>query len=427
MPRHAPPHHAPPLSAPPHHAAPPHYVPLPSPHPANHPHPPTPTTPPDGSRNSGTLQQLHETQAVTLYCSTQRLDLYSTYVVVENVDNPDDLKTLHVKMVVADSSASNYFSVIVDTKGGGRSASLVPDSSYAKKEEALHVEMGDVYYDMLYTNRSFVVQNQSSMPLDFLILHDLQHASSTELNFSLSNTSLKVFSTLRVPANSSTRVFLHLRTCPPRDGGVAARTAASQLDSPNLQIEISVSCRLVKDHRKLIHLRANCRPPQLGLSHTELAFSTPPIEPSAIRSNTLARLRPAQQEIQVRNIGGDFGYNAPLSYAVRSSCCFFIVRAEEEDTTLGPSADPTTDAAAPGSAPEHLSPPSHTIEVLPNLKAIQAHLSFLSKVRRVRTTDHVPRTAYHSDHLTRTTHHLPLTTHHSPLTTHHSPLTTHCT
>ena len=55
---------------------------------------------------------------VKLYYSTQRLDIYSTYVVVENVDNPHDLKTIHVSMrvVVSDAPASNYFAVIVDSR-----------------------------------------------------------------------------------------------------------------------------------------------------------------------------------------------------------------------------------------------------------------------------------------------------------------------
>ncbi|KAL1530705.1 hypothetical protein AB1Y20_001604 [Prymnesium parvum] len=157
------------------------------------------------SRTSGTLQQSHETHVVTLYCSTQNIDLYSTYVVVENVDNPDDLKTVHVKMIVVDSVASNYFSVIVDSKA------LLPALRDDAKED-LHIDMGDLYFDVLYMNRSFVVQNQSLMPLDFLVLHDIPDSSPTELNFSLSNTVLKVFSKLRVAANSSTRVFLHLRT-----------------------------------------------------------------------------------------------------------------------------------------------------------------------------------------------------------------------
>eukprot|EP00966_Prymnesium_polylepis_P077177 1787787-Prymnesium_polylepis.1 len=61
--------------------------------------------------------------------------------------------------------------------------------------------MGDLYYDVLYMNRSFVVENRASMPLDFLVLHDLPPNSTTELNFSLSNTALKVFSSLRVAAN----------------------------------------------------------------------------------------------------------------------------------------------------------------------------------------------------------------------------------
>ena len=178
----------------------------------------------------------------------------------------------------------------------------------AKKEEDLYIDMGDLHYDVLYMNRSFVVENQSSMPLDFLILHDVPGSSATELNFSLSNTALKVFSTLRVAAHSKTRVFLHFRTSTRREPAAAGEGAVQPTRAPSidtlpaeLQIEISVSCRLVKDHRKLIHLHATCRPPQLSLSHTDLAFSLPTLEPSSSRSasNLVISAKPPQSTIQV--------------------------------------------------------------------------------------------------------------------------------
>ena len=253
------------------------------------------------SRSSGTLSDRHETHMITLDCSTQRLDIYSTYVVVENVDNPHDLKTIHVSMrmiVSADVPISQYFSVIVDTKvkydqskygtselaagalrGPAGSSGAAAAEDAAKKElwKELRIDMGDVYYGMTYFNRSFVVQNQSSMPLDFVISHNLQSGPfATEVHFSLSNTALKVFSSLLVPPNASKRVFLHLCTSAPREPptpnssslstpGLATRLRVMKRE---LQIEISISCRLVKDHRKVIHLSAVCHPPQLALSHT---------------------------------------------------------------------------------------------------------------------------------------------------------------
>jgi hypothetical protein len=40
------------------------------------------------------LRETHETHVLSLHCSTQQLDIYPTYVVIDNLDNPDDLKTV---------------------------------------------------------------------------------------------------------------------------------------------------------------------------------------------------------------------------------------------------------------------------------------------------------------------------------------------
>ena len=110
---------------------------------------------------------------------------------------------------------------------------LLPGQS-AEPASGMMISLGDIYYDTVYVNRSFAVENHSSMPLDFVLSHDKQRDAATEINFSLSNTALKVFSTLLVPPHSSRRVFLHFRTSLPRaspaaapsNGGAAAVAAA---------------------------------------------------------------------------------------------------------------------------------------------------------------------------------------------------------
>ena len=110
---------------------------------------------------------------ITLDCSTQRLDIYSAYVLIENVDDPHDLKTVHVSMrvVVSDAPASNYFTVIVDSRvkptphqaqfsdrEGREVGSLVSGDGSGKhgKDSRLLIDMGEVYYDVSYLNRSFI-------------------------------------------------------------------------------------------------------------------------------------------------------------------------------------------------------------------------------------------------------------------------------
>jgi hypothetical protein len=64
------------------------------------------------------------------------------------------------------------------------------------------IDMGEVYYNFWYQNRSFVVVNEAAVAMEFLLSSSLDHNDSTELNFSLANTSLKRFSSVTVDAKS---------------------------------------------------------------------------------------------------------------------------------------------------------------------------------------------------------------------------------
>jgi hypothetical protein len=55
------------------------------------------------------------------------------------------------------------------------------------------IEMEGIYYGTEYTARSFVIRNNESVPLEFYIKSNLKHGSPTELIFSLSRITAKVF------------------------------------------------------------------------------------------------------------------------------------------------------------------------------------------------------------------------------------------
>jgi hypothetical protein len=110
-----------------------------------------------------------------------------------------------METVVAGAAASNYFSVVVDgqgttpppaaqpaaparalssqggmlssqggmlsSQGGMLSSQGVGDAGASK---GMQIHLGDIYYDTVYVNRSFVIENHSSMPLDFVISHNKQ-------------------------------------------------------------------------------------------------------------------------------------------------------------------------------------------------------------------------------------------------------------
>ena len=364
------------------------------------------------SRSSGTLTQQHETQVVTLFCSTEYLEIYPTYVMLENLDDPNDMKTVLVSMdmLVDDSPASNYFSVFVDGRGGGepssgRGGALVggaPQSAAgAPRDELadeLRIDMGDVYYGVLYVNRSFVLENHTTMPLRFMISHNLRKSADVSISFSLSNVRLELFSTLVVAPNTSTRVYIHFRMRAPEarraDGAPStaetpadasssdlaadlAAVRASQLPPPEafvLNGLISVSCQLVRDHQRLIRLSAACQPPQLGLSRLELEFSTAVPEGAAAAAAKpdggarrgasgapQLRIEPSIQEVLLTNVG-----RGGLSYAVRSSCVFFEVSAAHAEATI-----------VEGDRRRH------ALQVRPNDEALRRHAAFLSSARHV--------------------------------------------
>lgn len=122
-----------------------------------------------------------------------------------------------------------------------------------------------------------MITNNSNMPLDFLLTSNLPPYEPTELNFSLSRSSLRVFNTLHIDANNQVRVFVHFCPHPP-----AGSAESSRIDTPPhpKEVKIFVTCRVIKDFQQTIQLLANCRYPQMNVcllflppSHKRAAFS----------------------------------------------------------------------------------------------------------------------------------------------------------
>lgn len=64
------------------------------------------------------------------------------------------------------------------------------------------IDMGEVYYNFWYRNRSFAIVNEAPVAMEFLLSSSMDQNESTELNFSLANTSLKRFSSITLGAKS---------------------------------------------------------------------------------------------------------------------------------------------------------------------------------------------------------------------------------
>ena len=143
------------------------------------------------NRNNGVLD-FGEKHKITLTCSTKKMDSYATYLMIENLSNPGDLVVVHIKFKVVSRQITS-FNVLVDEKS---------------VNSQLTIDFGNVYYDQPYENRSFIILNESSLPMDFLVTSNLNVMDSTEVNFSLSRTSLNMFNLITVDAMSEQRVFI---------------------------------------------------------------------------------------------------------------------------------------------------------------------------------------------------------------------------
>ncbi|GAM18857.1 hypothetical protein SAMD00019534_020320 [Acytostelium subglobosum LB1] len=198
------------------------------------------------SRNSGKIESQGR-HNITLTFSTKRMDMYSAYLIVENKSNPSDQKTIHITMDVV-AKLNTHFNIMVD----------------GRQQEASLINLGDVFYNTTYTDRSFIVSNTSSMPLDFLLTTSLPPTDQTEVCFSLSRSYLRSFNSLYVNANSSVKVFIFFHP--------SGDTSTSEDHAVQKDIKIFVNCRLIRDFQHVITLLATCRNPQIRLSDYNTVF-----------------------------------------------------------------------------------------------------------------------------------------------------------
>ncbi|KDO27419.1 hypothetical protein SPRG_07007 [Saprolegnia parasitica CBS 223.65] len=214
-------------------------------------------------------------QTIVLRFARDVVGVYSTFLVLENVGNPSDLKLIRVKMeVIADLNAlramakdksdTNLFRVLVSNYSGSKRQrrkssefSLTPEDPPSR----LEIEYGDVFYDKLYHNHSVLLENFSSLSLDFMLS---SNGRPHEVGFSMSPTSFNEISSVTLGAYQRLQVFLNFRPAP--------KKATATSESWVRNIEVYVNCRLVKDFRETVFLKATCNMPQL---HVHIAHAQP--------------------------------------------------------------------------------------------------------------------------------------------------------
>jgi hypothetical protein len=173
--------------------------------------------------------------------------VWSTYLIVENIDNPADNHIIRINLeVVAKQNIKRLTSIslpftttsdIMNTKIFDVFADGIPG-----KESSIF--MGDICLGTLYNSRSLTIYNRESVPLDFSLKSNLAIDQPMELVFSLSRTDCCIFKKVAIEPESHATIYLHF--WPGSCYGSMNMECVRRLN-----LEIYVNCRLVKDYQMM--------------------------------------------------------------------------------------------------------------------------------------------------------------------------------
>ncbi|KAG0226486.1 hypothetical protein BGW41_004197 [Actinomortierella wolfii] len=303
----------------------------------------------------GSSQTSGHSHTITLSFSTHVRNVFSTYLLIENVDNPLDTKTIRITMEVV--ARQNIRRV---TKGGhhdynNRVFDVYVNGIDAKNRDS--IDMKNLYYGSWYTARSMVVYNRETVPMEFTFKSNLSPSEPTEILFSTSRTSAKLFKTLTVPPENHVRVYIRFFPKPSAqiqaslDQGVYRDPSEMELKT----IEIYINCRLVKDYQHVVVLTAECFLPAFRVDWKETksfvaSLIKAPTQPSGTGETDDAGWRLSFEE-DYRELRITNTLDTPLYYEIVNDTMYFNLEF------------PTPAKIIEGHG-------VHVIRVLPNTKAL---------------------------------------------------------
>ncbi|KND01233.1 uncharacterized protein SPPG_04324 [Spizellomyces punctatus DAOM BR117] len=393
----------------------------------------------DGTRSvaSGGGGQ-RDAHTISVNFMTSARGVYTTYVFIENLDNPADTKIIRVSMEIvarqnirrtpATTSTGSAYTGNVTAGVAIEPASNHVFDVYVHGADAnvSSIVMDHLYFGTEYAARSMIICNRESVPLEFTVHSSISHDDDTELVFSLSRTSAKLFRNVTVEPESQARVYIRLRPSAnstynicrqsvPSSGqpvipGIqrqASLTAANQPVEKN--VEIYINCRLVKDYQKIINLRAICRQPQMQILDQEIVFRgmfrRKDEGASAVAKEEdvwALQLHPLKATIEVGNLLTD-----PLDCWVMNDTMFFAVEdvtISDSDTDSVPDSTLVQPSAAHSmvSSPVHSGPHKHrhsvTVGIAPKRSAVLQITPRMDVL--LKHTDRLRREKYIVEHLT---------------------------
>ncbi|KAL1925437.1 uncharacterized protein VTP21DRAFT_320 [Calcarisporiella thermophila] len=272
------------------------------------------------------------TQTITISFSAATRNIYSTYLLIESVDNPADTKTVRVTMEVV--ARQNIRRGIAS--GGSAESNRVFDVYVnGVDSEKTCIEMLSLYYGHEYTTRSMVIHNYEPMPMEFALKTNLSHDDPTEILFSTSRTSAKLFKTLTVDGYSSARVYIRFRPFPSADiRAMLANGEARDIDAvEEKRLEIYVNCRLVKDFQQIVFLKAECRMPAMEVYWLETEAFVGTISrlltTDSEESDWEIQFSEKERPLIVCNL-----LDIPLEYEIVNDTRYFLMEPTDADKTV---------------------------------------------------------------------------------------------
>jgi hypothetical protein len=283
------------------------------------------------------------TAELVLFLRTRRVGIFSSYVILKGGGGGCDAVVVLVLMEVLSQGQADkpFFSVRVDGllpalegagdgrggNGGGGAGGGAGGAAAVGMEHHV-IDFGVLCAGVLSKNRSLVVENKADIPLEFLLHPPPSSFAAAEVNFSVSNTSLKSVKAITIPPGGSTRVYVHIRPVDP-----------SHLPQPpplsearEHTVDVTVKCRLVKDHAEVIKLKWKTTPPQLDVpTDRSLVFVGGEEDLRAGRA-----LDPPRHVVSLRN-----RFASPLYFAVHNPSRFFDVVVDGAPSLPPPTPTPT--------------------------------------------------------------------------------------
>ncbi|ORZ29119.1 hypothetical protein BCR41DRAFT_382971 [Lobosporangium transversale] len=323
------------------------------------------------SRLDGTLEPPSEehlssgsssVHTITLSFATNVRNVFSTYLLIENVDNPGDTKTVRVTMEVV--ARQNLRRTTKGNEVSNRVFDVYVNGIDYKNSSS--IDMKNLYYGSEYTARSLVVYNRETVPMEFTFKSNLSPSDSTEILFSTSRTSAKLFKTLTVPSENHVRIYI--RFFPKPSTAIQAALDNGEYRDPDEMelktIEIYINCRLVKDYQHVVILTAECYLPAIRVHWQDsVSFVGHFIRETAQSSDSPDELKlRITEDYMILGISNLLGI--PLEYEIVNDTMYFNLEYPEPDKMVDGF---------------H----KHEIRVVPNMKALLRNAENFRKERYV--------------------------------------------